>query len=440
MDKPILPETGPITEIAILKVARLKIAAAACFGYLQNALGQNLITVIVKVFGGKDFHLGLVSAIASMGQVLQFAGSLILQKIASNKKGYLTGGAISIIALLFSAFFVFHAHSSWSNGAFTGYILMVFLLALGGAICGNIAVSWIGDLVPKDKLGWFFSLKWIAINVVTIIGGLSLAKIADVYPTPKGYALILILGTAASIIAMLIFLTVPDRTPKTTSFFGSGKNGKDRLNYGNSVLWCYVAFYVIWAGGRTLLNTFAPVYLIDKFHFKLTDLAWLNTLCLTVSIIVIYIIGNLSGKKGSRILLLLMSGGVGVLMYLWVLSAYFGIVPIIIYYILSGAAGQTHSMLAINYGIEIFPDKGRSAYLAFARFFIGGISIIAPFLAGYVMTIFHNVQYQIGGATIDRYHLCFLAGATITVFCTVPLFIAGNRTVQPLNNDAIQQN
>jgi len=275
---------------------------------------------------------------------------------------------------------------------------------------------------------------------VTIIGGISLAKIADKYPTPHGYAFILFLGAVASIIAMFIFLTVPDRTPKTTSFFGSGKNKKDRLNYGSTVLWCYVAFYVTWAGGRTLLNTFAPIYLIDKFHFKLTDLAWLNTLCLTVSIIVIYVLGNLSGKKGSRILLLIMSGGVGLLMNLWVLSAYFGLVPIIIYYILSGAAGQTHSMLAINYGIEIFPDKGRSAYLAFARFFIGGISIIAPFLAGYVMTIFQNVQYNIAGAVIDRYILCFFAGATITVFCTVPLILAGSRTVKPLNHDTVQQN
>ena len=83
MSKLFLAESGPMTDETVLKKTRLKIAAAACVGYLQNALGQNLITVIVKTFGGKDFHLGLVSAISSMAQVLQFAGSLVLQKTAN---------------------------------------------------------------------------------------------------------------------------------------------------------------------------------------------------------------------------------------------------------------------------------------------------------------------------------------------------------------------
>jgi MFS family permease len=86
-------------------------------------------------------------------------------------------------------------------------------------------------------------------------------------------------------------------------------------------------------------------------------------------------------------------------------------------------------MLAVNYGIEIFPDKGRSAYLAFSRFFIGIASMISPFFAGWVMTHFHDIQINVGGVVLDRYYLCFAAGALLTCTCVIPLLIAGKRKV-----------
>jgi hypothetical protein len=104
-------------------------------------------------------------------------------------------------------------------------------------------------------------------------------------------------------------------------------------------------------------------------------------------------------------------------------------VPIIIYYILNGAAGHTHSMLAINFGLEIFPDKGRSGYIAFSRLFIGCVSTFFTIMGGKVLQILHGWHFTLWGAQLSYYHLLFTVCSCLTFCCVIPLIIVGNRTI-----------
>jgi hypothetical protein len=87
-------------------------------------------------------------------------------------------------------------------------------------------------------------------------------------------------------------------------------------------------------------------------------------------------------------------------------------------------------MLANNLALEIFPDKGRAFYLAFARFFIGGAGVVMPIIAGFALFAFPDIQFALLGATLNRYHIAFACGATITMTCVVPLILMGNRKVE----------
>lgn len=423
-------EHGQVTDEAVLKKSRIKVSAAACISMLPSSLGLNLTTVIIRLFGGNDFHLGLAGALANMGQVLQFLGSLVLRFTRSNRFGYLAGALPGIAVGLFSALCIFNASSAYSGIAFSGYFLAMGLGAVTGAVTGNIYISWIGDLVPKNRLGWFFSMKWILVNLTAIAGSLSVGRIADAFPTADGYAAISLAITLAGVIGLLIFVTVPDRRPADASFFAKKDGaGGERLHYRSAALWCYVAFYVLWAAGRAILMTFTPIFLMEKFNFTLTKLAWLGALQLFISSIVIYILGKVADKRGNRILLMLTSGFVAACMFLNVAAAWWGLTPIIVYTILNGMAGQTHSMLAINFGIEIFPDKGRSAYLAFSRFFIGIACITTPFFAGWIMSLFQDIHLNVGRVVLDRYYLAFTLSGLITLLCVVPIAVMGRRKV-----------
>jgi MFS family permease len=99
------------------------------------------------------------------------------------------------------------------------------------------------------------------------------------------------------------------------------------------------------------------------------------------------------------------------------------------YAIINGAAGHTHSMLAINYSLEIFPDKGRSAYIAFSRFFVGSAVVLFTILSGRALDAFRGFQYTLWGATLNHYHALFAVCTAFTLCCIIPLLIAGKRTV-----------
>ena len=111
-------------------------------------------------------------------------------------------------------------------------------------------------------------------------------------------------------------------------------------------------------------------------------------------------------------------------MLLWTASAWLGLTAIILYQVVNGMAGNTHSMLAINYGLEIFPAKGRSAYLAFARIIIGLASIAATLSAGFIMRAARGFEFTLGGVTLNHYHLFFAGCALVTASCVIPLLLA----------------
>jgi MFS family permease len=421
-------EHGQVVDETVLKKTRIKVSIAACLGLLPNSLGFNFITGIIKLFGGNDFHLGLAGGVGNIYQVLQFLGSLVLRFARSNRFGYLIGALPGIAVGMLSIVCIYHADTPFRAIALKGYLALLLCGAVFSAITANIYISWIGDLVPKNRLGWFFSLKWIFVNLSAVAGSLTLARIVDAYPTAKGYSAVSFFLFLSAIAGLLLFMSVPDRRPKSASFFSAGGEG-GRLHYRSPALWCYILFYIIWGGGRSILSTFTPIFLMERFGFSMSKLAWLFSLQLVSSSIMIYILGKISDKRGNRIILILTSGFVAACMFLNVSAAWWGLAPIIIYAILNGMAGQTHSMLAINLAIEIFPDHGRSAYLALSRFFIGIACILAPFFSGWIMSLFQGMHLDIWGRSLDRYYLAFAASGALTLCCVIPLIIMGRRRV-----------
>jgi MFS family permease len=222
--------------------------------------------------------------------------------------------------------------------------------------------------------------------------------------------------------------TITDRVPQTAKFVAS--DAGERINYRNMPLWCYIWFYVAWAGGRTALMAFSTAYMIDYFGFGMGKIALLFSLQSAVNLVMLFIVGKVSDKIGSRKPLMAISGFIAFAMLLWPASAWFGIGALIVYQVLNGAAGSTHNMLAINYSLEIFPAKGRAAYIAFSRAFIGGAALFASVAAGVIMKIIGNWQMELFGVTLDRYHLFFFGCTVLTASCIIPLFIARSESEQ----------
>jgi MFS family permease len=425
-------EHGQVVDEKILKKNRVVFTLGNMgFNGVNFGLGAGIPTKLVKLMGGGDQHLGLMGSLYGLTTMLQFMGALFLRKTGSDKRAMRFASAGMAVLYLMVMGSALSSLLHLGSAAFSLYLYLAFciLCAPMSAAGNNIEATWVGDLVPRDRLGWFNSVKFIGTTILQLGFTLFFGKYADHFPTLAGYS------SAYFFLALFYFLSFiaygfgTNREPKNLRFFSSGASHHERLNYSSFALWCYIAFYALWAGGRAVLNAFTVIFLLEEFHFSMTNLAWLMSTQFIVSVIVIWILGRLSDKKGNRLILIAVSGFVALCMYLWVSSAWLGIVPIIIYYIVNGAAGQTHGMLGGNLGLEIFPDKGRAEYIAFGRFFTGIMMFAGPIIAGIVIHIYSDAQVVVFGKTLTKYYLTFATGATITLACVIPLIIMGKRKV-----------
>lgn len=423
-------EHGQIIDDKLLRKNRLKFGFGNILFQSEEIGIGGLPSVIIRALGGDDRHIGIYGSTLGVTSISQFLGAIILQKTRSDAKGmtismfvgFLVAGAIAM-TILGSCL------TSLRPVALYLYLgLGIFFAAVSG-VQWNLESSWIGDLVPKNKLGWFTSFKWILAAIGVMVFNIIIAKVADKHPSPAGYASVYLMFSLSFLLASYIYSTATDRTPKNLNFIKGGETHHERINYTSMPLWCYITFYMFWSGGRMMMLSFTWVYLIDQFKFTLTKMAWLSNLQVFISILIIYALGKITDKSGHRIPLLLISATVASCMTLWISSAWWGLTPIIIYQLISGAAGNTHSMLCVNLALEIFPDKGRAAYLGFSRFCLGCVTMTTPVLAGLFMRQITNFQTVIHGVTFNKYHLLFAICTGITICCVIPLLLLGNRKV-----------
>ncbi len=427
-----LNEENQITDKKILGRDRMKFGIG-CIMYQSEETGLMPIhTMLVRLLGGGNIALGIVAGAGSASSLVQMLGAVFLRYFQSNKKAMnlaLSGGILFGL-LLAGALFLKAIEPRWSMLALTIYLIGAYGLAGASGIQMNVESSWIGDLVPKKMLGWFTSVKWIIASLGVLFFTLLFGRIADWSPTASTFALVFLLVAFSHLVAIILMSTVTDRKPQTAKFVAVSAAGGERLNYKSLPLWCYIWFYLTWAGGRTALNAFTTAYMLDYFGFGMGKITLLISLQAAINLVMLFIVGKVSDRLGTRLPLILISGGIALAMMLWVFSAWLGIGALIAYQLINGAAGNTHSMLGINYGLEIFPAKGRAAYIGFSRVFIGVSAFIASIAAGFVMEGLSGWEMTLWGAKLNSYHLFFTGCSLFTASCVLPLLISGHRKVE----------
>lgn len=418
-------------EHKLLKKERIKFGFGTVLDQSEEAALGGLPTAIIRHLGGHHQHIGLFGACAGITSLFQFLGSFLLRHTGSNRKAMQAALVIGMVLSLFLALAIFSSRFTAFHGlSLYLYLGLAMLFAATAGMQVNVESNWIGDRVPKHCLGWFTSGKWFLAVVGIILFTFIIGKAGDLSPNAMGYGGVYLMFSASFAAAFFVYGSATDRPARTLNFLDKGASRSERLNYGSPALWCYIGFYVCWAGGRIILATFIPAFMMDVYGFSLTKLASLYILQYAVSLCLIFYMGKISDRSGPRKPLLLVSGAVALAMYLWVLSPWLGIAGLIVYQIIAGAAGYTHSMLAINFAIDLFPSKGRSAYLGFSRILIGLTVLATPILSGRLMHHLSGWKTIILGADFSAYHLIFLVSATMTLCSTVPLMLAGGRRVE----------
>ncbi|MCC7299883.1 MAG: MFS transporter [Verrucomicrobia bacterium] len=414
-----------IADKNVLSRDRLKFGVASILYQSEGNAFVPIHTIVVRALGGGDVALGVLSAVCTQaGSLMQWLGSVLLHLFNSNKKAMTVAlfGGVLFGALLTLTLLTVALYPAVTSICLILYILFVAGFSAATGVQSNVETNWIGDLVARPLLGWFTSFKYILCVAGGVVFLIVFSQIVEKRPSFFAYSAIFSFIAISHAIAIWLMSTVIERKPMTVAFFGK-KDDPERINYFDRSLWRYIWFYFAWSGGRAAFSGFITAYMIDCLGMAVGRIALVWGLSLSVSIVMLFLIGKMSDKIGSRKPLIIISCIVSAAMLLWVVSAWWGLVAIIIYQVFNGVAGQTHSMLGNNYGIEVIPQKGRSTYFSFARIAIGFGSILITLLGGFIMQHIRGWKILLFGSVFNHYHIYFLGCALFTMSCIIPLLL-----------------
>lgn len=383
-------------------------------------------TLIVRGLGGGDVALGVIGAVVqSVSQLFAWIGAYILRLCHSNRKGMVWAlwlGAIvqaAIVILL-----VLGARSSADVRFWLyGYISLITTMTILTGAQQTIGASWVGDLVPVNRRGWFVSGMAITSNIGLILFQLFFARIATYATGLLGYAALMGLVCLNTLIAIVLCYWISDRPSLAVKFMS--RKPEEHVNYRYAPLWLMIWFECAWRSGRVALSSFVTAYLLDYFGMTMSRIILLTMVINVVNIFMLHIVGRIADKVGTRRPLTVISALAGSSMLLWVSSAWWGIWPIFVYMVLNGIAGSTHWMLVTNLSLEVYPAKGRPNFLSFSKTLLGFWMLGVGILAGYVMSLIRGWQMTLWGAEFNHYHIFFLGCTVLTLGCLVPLWFLG---------------
>lgn len=386
-------------------------------------------TAIVRALGGDDRHLGILGSFGTLGSLGQLLGSYLLRRTASSRRAM-------VLSLWIGAAFATVLTGLLLLGQFAELRPVILPLFLGlfllfapvNGMQSNIENSWVGDLVPLKLRGWFTKVKWMLSVAGFLLFSIGIARFSQGHPGFGGFAAIFATFAASFILAAVIFYPrVTDVQPQVIDYLGPATA---RLNYLSPVFWWLVVQGLLWTVGRNIAFAFMSAYLMEQFHFSLTKVALLVSLQQAISIGVIFLIGDHTDRWGSKRPLMFFMSSVALSMSLWILSAWWGIGCIIAYYVLNGAAGQTLTMLGNNYSLEVFPAKGRAAYLALSRMIGGVAGFLMVLFSGWLVHRLRDFHVVVAGHFLSRYHAAFTVGMVIALCSQIPFVVIGDRKVE----------
>ncbi|MBE6369022.1 MAG: MFS transporter [Lentisphaerae bacterium] len=415
-----------------LNTSRFRMGFAQLFFSGEESTLGGLKVLIIKMLGGNDLHLAVTGSFGGLVSFTQCLAVPLLKMCKSNRLAMIVSLLIGVAGGVLLALSVLGGLVESMQGLFLWvFLISILVMSVATGVQLAIETNWIGDLVPQNCRGWFTSIK----SIISLIGMSLLALLFGFIVDNMGSLILAGVGcflvvALSHVLAICLIKEVPDREPKIKPIFEGGKI--TGLNLKSYALWCYIAFYMLWTGGRALFATFSTIFILTEFKMGLVQLSGFTILNQTMSCIMLFVLGRMSDKRGNRKLLAFISFCVSMSMFSYLTTPFLGVIPLIATSIIGGMAGLTHGMLVVNYSLEIIPEEGRATYISFIRMVMGAWTILVVNIGGVIAHALEksNFTFEMFGKTFSRYHIMFAIGAAMAGCCVIPLLMAGARKIK----------
>ncbi|MFW9896439.1 MAG: MFS transporter [Candidatus Thorarchaeota archaeon] len=385
------------------------------FGVFSSTLIENSIIPFSLSINSSPFQIGLMSSLGNLvAPIGQIIGSQKIEK--KSRKSILILGTTGqmciwpffITIALFYYFILFQSILSW--------ILIIFFLIymLFAGIMNPSWVSVMGDVVPADYRGRYFSKRNLINQLIAITGTILLFFLLDWYNINSaiyfGFILIFVLGFLTRSISVFLF---------TKHYYPPFKfESKDHVkvnhffkeipksNFGKFTLFvCLLTF------GQWIAKPFFSVYMLTQLQFNYAIFMLINLSSTLIGLFTFPLLGKFSDRFGNVRLIQLGALIIPFLPFFWMiyttpLQIFFGI------QILSGFGWTAFNLATANFIYDNTTSKTRGKYIALYSSLIG-LAIIGGGFLGSISVSFIPINFM------NSYHFIFLLSGIIRLTAVI---------------------
>lgn len=418
-----LPLNADLTSSISLRRSLNFVILGITFGIVFfNITTGSPIAGLAKAIGFGDLMYGIMLALPVLGGVAQIFASFILEKSKKRKLIFLISGffhrlpwiLIAILPLFFK------------KGSYTLLFLLVILMTISSISNSFTNVSfwsWIGDLIPENIRGRFFSRRATISTIVGMLSGLLIGKFLDAHNNMAGFAIIFVIAGIMGMLDISCFLFVKDIPMKEQNYSLSFKS-MFVSTIKNTYFRPFIIFFVLWNFGLNIAGPYFNMYMIKDLKMNYFEIILLTQIASNIATILTFpYTGKIVDKIGNRPMLLLATGAISFLPIMWCFTNthnYRFLVTLIS--IFAGLLWPIIDMGNNNLILKLSDESQKSMYVAVINLFNAIFGSALPIiLGGYliediapiIIKFFDNL-----GIHVVNYHIVFFISGILR-FCSV---------------------
>lgn len=357
-----------------------------CFGIVFFNVTQGApIAGFAKELGFGDLLYGVMLAMPVLGGAIQLFASYVLEKTKKRKFLFFLGGFVQRLPWLIIVILPFFITDK--RILFSIIVFLLGITAIGGAFINVSFMSWMGDLVPIDIRGRFFSHRSMLATLVSFISGLLIGAFLDRFSNLYGFAIVFIVAVILGLLDIMCFSWVYDPPMKESDFANISFWRLFRESVTHSKFSKFLLFAIFWSFALNISAPYFNLYMIKYLKMSYFDIAlYVQIISNLTTILSIRVLGRLIDRFGNKPILAISTAIVSFLPYIWCFTTpnnwlFF----VVLVQIFAGVFWPGIDLSFNNLALVLSPDENRSFYIAILNFFVGIVNAFSFILGGYII-------------------------------------------------------
>ncbi|MCX7995589.1 MAG: MFS transporter [candidate division WOR-3 bacterium] len=364
--------------------------------------GGMFLTSFALFLNANPFQIGILTAIPSILAGVGFFAAYFANIIGKRKTPCLiTAIAGRSLFIFFVIGLIFDIRISIDF-----FFVIVFLFNLLLNFSGNLWLSWMSDLIPKEERGRYFGIRTTIISAVGMAVNYLGGMVLDHFETDKAFIIIFSTAVFFSTLAGITLSAQPE--PK---FEKKSINFRDvfvrPLKDNNFVaLIKFVSFWYFFAG---VSAPFWVVHMIRNLKMAYSSIAVYGIIAGIASLFFQILWGKLIDRVRSKPILTINFAGTIFLPIIWLFARPDFILPIWIDAFFSGLFWCGINLSLFNILLSLTEEKElKESYFAVFSTITGICGFLSSLLGGFIAQILEDFKFEFLGQRFVNFHILFL--------------------------------